>query len=183
MALHFYRSSKHTNTHTHTQAHTKRTVRWPARHTIKRAFWLPSWCLYVLYPPHNSSIHHGGEAAISSGKTGNSWHGPREWCSHDAYWSLVAPGRAHKSQGRCLTIALVLQGTAAEVTVWPGTHMITAMWGAEFIYLFICFHRCNINDESKILIFFFSTFFLFFFKGERRLEVSARGDILTDFFL
>ena len=150
MALHFYRSSKHTNTHTHTQAHTKRTVRWPARHTIKRAFWLPSWCLYVLYPPHNSSIHHGGEAAISSGKTGNSWHGPREWCSHDAYWSLVAPGRAHKSQGRCLTIALVLQGTAAEVTVWPGTHMITAMWGAEFIYLFICFHRCNINDESKI---------------------------------
>lgn len=47
---------------------------------------------YDTDPP----IHHGGEAPVSSGQTGNSWHGACEWCSHDAYWSLFAPGLAHR---------------------------------------------------------------------------------------
>lgn len=62
------------------------------------------------------------------GKQENSWHGIRVQCSHDAYWSSVAPGLTHKV-GVGATRMAAPAGHSTEVTVWPGAHMIATMRG------------------------------------------------------
>lgn len=97
---------------------------------IKRAFWLPH-CLCILHPSHYLAVQFSGKAAALSPKdkknkkNKNSWHGAHEWCFHDAYWSLVAPGSRTRSQGRFLNHSAGPTGQhcpAAGVTARPWTH-------------------------------------------------------------
>lgn len=85
-------------------------------------FGLP-W-LHLCIPPNRSSILHGGEGAVSSGQTGNSWPGAHEGCSHDAYWSLFALCLAHrvKSQAYPSCRASLHNNSAAQ----PNRHHIKA---------------------------------------------------------
>lgn len=88
-------------------------------------------------PSYYSGINHGGEAAVSSGQTGNSWHWAREWCSHDAYWSLFSPSLTH-GQGQCLPI---LQGIIAQLQRL--LHDPERTWSFFFFFLFSFFFCCQ----------------------------------------